>query len=136
MWGTTYNGAKGYWITNKCIYILVKIGKHFLLYFILQVAYHKFSWPTFTKTSVYKSLPTRIMLKICYCIWYMWDFGSWLYSFRFGVLLYRHAFSIMLFYKLVFTVGIRCNPLWIRSLFIKHDSLSFIYLVYFWFSWN
>jgi len=40
----------------------------------------------------------------------MSDFGSWLYSFGFWVLLlHRHTFIIMLFYKLVFTVGIRPN---------------------------
>jgi hypothetical protein len=50
--GTTYSGTKGYWI----MFILTKTRKYFLLHCILQVTYHKFSWPSFTKSSVYKSL--------------------------------------------------------------------------------
>ena len=38
------------------VFILMKMRKYFLIHFILQVTYYKFSWPSFTKSSVYKSL--------------------------------------------------------------------------------
>lgn len=47
-------------------------------------------------------------------------FGSYYYTGMF--------FLIILFYKLVFIVGIRPNSIWVWSLFIKHESLSLIYL--------
>jgi len=52
--GTTCSGAKGYWIMNECVYTYVEKEIFFASFYSSSHISH--SWPSFTKSSVYKSL--------------------------------------------------------------------------------